>query len=128
MNGRSAMFRITVVAAALTLAGCSLDVTPTGPTQHETKSIDLDKSERVRVNVAMGAGELNVRGGASQLMNADFSYNVAAWKPEVHYDGGGTASLRIDQPSAHGASMGGSAKNVWDLRFNNDVPLDMAVH
>jgi hypothetical protein len=34
----------------------------------------------------MGAGELQVGGAADALMEADFSYNVADWKPEVDYD------------------------------------------
>jgi hypothetical protein len=29
----------------------------------------------------MGAGELNFTGGADQLMEGEFSYNVADWKP-----------------------------------------------
>lgn len=74
----------------------------------------------------MPAGELAVRGGAQKLMDADFTYNVAAWKPEIRYSSAGPfGSLIVEQ---HGpTSSSGHAKNRWDLRFNDSVPLDLRV-
>ena len=54
-----------------------------GAGTHESQSIDRDDSERVRVNLEMGAGNLRVRSGAGKLLRADFAYNVPSWKPEV---------------------------------------------
>jgi hypothetical protein len=112
------------VIAALMLSSCN--VTPAGPEEHETRSIDLDKSERVRAELNMPIGELDVRGGAGKLMDGDFTYNVAAWKPDIRYHSAGTAGdLIVEQ---HGpVSSGGNAKNHWDLRFNDHVPLDLRV-
>src|SRR5713226_7186052 len=73
----------------LILTGCNQDWDPPGPTRTETRSIDLDKSELVRVDLKMGAGELSVRGGSSKLMEAEFDYNRLRLKPEVRYDGSG---------------------------------------
>src|SRR5437899_465773 len=50
----------------LVLVGCSIDVGPTGPDETESRSVDLDRSELVRVQLKMGAGELSVRGGAAE--------------------------------------------------------------
>ena len=77
----------TALVAALTLAlgGCAFTGEPTGPLEHFTKSIDLDKSEMARVEIKMGAGELHIDGGASKLMDADFEYNIPSWKPNVRY-------------------------------------------
>jgi len=50
----------TALAAAsvLALSGCSVNL-ERGPVEHLQKSIDLDKSEMSRVELKMGAGELN---------------------------------------------------------------------
>lgn len=120
------IWRLALLSATLTLSGCIGINTPAGPEQHESRSVDLDKSERVRVELKMPAGELDVRGGAPKLLDADFTYNVAAWKPDVRYSSAGsTGDLRIEQhgPSSHT----GRTKNHWDLRFSDTVPIDLRV-
>jgi hypothetical protein len=115
-----------VVSAALALSGCRGGITVPGPEQHESRSIEVGKAERVRVELKMPAGELEVRGGAQDLLNADFSYNVASWKPEIRYRlTGSTGDLVLEQPGA-GAAVG-DAKNHWDLRLNDGVPMDLRV-
>ena len=111
------------VSAVLTLSACR-DGTPTGPEQHESRSVELDKAERVRVELKMPVGELDMRGGAQNLLDADFTYNVPEWKPDVRYHSGGVAGdLIIEQ---HGPrSSSGNKKNHWDLHFNDKVPLDL---
>jgi hypothetical protein len=115
-----------VISAALTLSSCGAHITSTGEEKHESHSIDLDKSERVRVEVKMPVGELEVRGGAQKLLDADFTYNVAAWKPDIRYRSAGTiGDLFLEQ---HGpTSFGNNTKNRWNLRFNDGVPLDFRV-
>ena len=54
-----------------------------GNMQRESKSVDPQTAEPVRANLQMGAEELNLTGGADKLMESDFSYNVADWKPKV---------------------------------------------
>src|SRR5258708_4142697 len=113
----------------LILTGCTINLDPDSgrPTRTDTKSIDLDKSEMVRVVLKMGAGELNVRGGSAKLMDAEFNYNNPRLKPEVHYDGAGfRGHLQVEEPS--GSFHGGSSKYRWDLRFNDEKPLDMEGH
>ncbi len=70
-------------ATALLLVGCG--TAPVGPMQHEALAIDLDKSEIIRAELKMGAGDLNVDGGATKLADGEFSFNVASWKPRVEY-------------------------------------------
>src|SRR5437879_2436333 len=92
----------TILAAlgAVVLIGCNFDGGPGGAEQHETKSIDLDKSEMVRVEIKMGAGELSVEGGSEKLLEADFGYNIPSWKPIVRYDASSfRGQLSIEQPS-----------------------------
>lgn len=115
-----------IISSALMLISCWGRVAPTGPEQRESRSIDLDNSERVRVELKMPVGELDVGGGAQKLLDADFTYNVAAWKPDIRYRSGAPAAdLTIQQQGPKLAS--GNTKNRWDLRFNDNVPLDFRV-
>jgi hypothetical protein len=110
-----------ILAAAVTAGACHAI-----PRESQTlsRSVELDKAESVNVELKMGAGELTVGGDAAKLFDGRFRFNVPSWEPVVDYQGGGTrASLRVEQPS--GSSSWGNTENDWDLRLNNDVPLDV---
>ncbi len=114
------------VAGALLMCGCVAEMT--GPTQHDFRSIELDKAERLRVNLRMGAGNLRVGAGTQKLMRADFAYNVPSWKPYVRYTNtGGEGDLAIEQPGTHHGHFG-STKYDWDVRLTRDVPVDLRVN
>ena len=122
-----AILPAAAVVSLLMLTGCNQDWEPPGPTRTETRSIDLDKSEMVRVELKMGAGELSVHGGSSKLMEAQFDYNRPRLKPEVRYDGAGfRGHLSVEEPS--GSMHRGHETYKWDLRFNDEKPLDLMVH
>jgi len=118
---------LPLLAAAMCLSSCIIDTT-TGPERHDTRSVERDASERVRVDLNMGAGTLIVGGGARKLLNADFTYNVPSWQPEVRYSSTGThGDLTIRQPG-QGHGQIGRTRYEWDLTLNNDVPMDLALH
>jgi hypothetical protein len=98
-----------------------------GETRTLTKAVELDNAESVDVALKMGAGELNVSGGAAKLVDATFRFNVPSWEPILDYQGGGTrARLRIEQPET---SMSlGHTENHWDLRLNDTVPIDLTAN
>lgn len=123
---RFGILAATATASILTLTGCTEDFGPPGPTRTDTRSIDLDNSELVRAELKMGAGELTVRGGAPKLMEAEFTYNRPAMRPNVHYDASGfRGHLLVEEPSGvHHVN----SNYRWDLRFNDDKPLDLIVH
>lgn len=113
--------------AALALAGCDINIVQTGPDEHDNQSVALDKSEMARVEMKMGVGELTVDGGSPKLMDADFTYNVPSWKPVVRYSSTGfRGNLNIEQPSG---SRGGSQVHYrWNVRLNDQVPIDFIAH
>ena len=116
--------RTLLSVGMVVLAGCA-DRIHTGPPEHQTKVLELDKSELTRVEIKMGAGELRVNGGTPKLMEADFDYNVPGWKPQVEYHSTGVRSdIEISHPS--GAAPHGESK--WNLRFNDSVLMDLVVH
>lgn len=99
---------------------------PVGPEEHESRSVELDKSERVRAVIKMAFGDMTVRGGSNKLLDADFTYTGAALKPDVQYRAVGSGGdLTVETRS--GSPTGGNLKNRWDLRMNDKVPVDMRV-
>ena len=99
-----------------------------GKMEEESKYVALKNADSVRAQLKMGAGELNVTGGADQLMDGDFSYNVSEWKPKVSYGvSGGNGELLVKQGSANSGSLDGKARNEWDISFNDEVPTDLVV-
>src|SRR5215203_999494 len=107
--------------------GGACGVKQVGDLQRQSQSVDVEEARSVRANLRMGAGELNLTGGADRLMEADFFYNVADWKPEVDYEvSGDTGELVVKQDIIAGVPVG-EARNEWDIRFNDEVPTDLSV-
>ena len=112
--------------AALFLAGCAPQFR-VGELQSDSQTVELDDADAVRVEIVMGAGDLEVSGGAEELLEADFTYNVARLEPEVKYSNG---TLVVRQPDSEGMpALPGITdfRNEWDLRLNNQVPMDLSV-
>src|ERR671913_88834 len=129
---RLVLLLVAAVAVALFAGACGTQRGGTqqqvGKMQSESKSVDLKNAQSARAQLKMGAGELNVTGGADQLMEADFSYNVSEWKPKVSYDvSGQKGELVVKQGGAEGGSLDGKARNEWDISFNDEVPTDLMV-
>jgi hypothetical protein len=120
-------FRFVLALLALMLTGCAGRAVPAGPSEHETQSIELDKAEMARVEIRMGAGELNVAGDSPRLLDAEFEYDNPALKPIVRYTAGSfRGQLNVSQPNAHSASP--SSRYTWNLHLNNQLPLDVVTH
>jgi hypothetical protein len=82
---------LLVAAVATALFGGACQSQEVGEMRHESRTIQPENAQSVRANLKMGAGELQVVGAADALMEADFSYNVADWKPKVSYEVAGEA-------------------------------------
>jgi len=124
--GRVVIVLVAGAVAALFLVSCGTQ--GIGDLQRESRSVDLDNAQSERAELKMGAGELNLTGGADALVEGDFAYNVADWKPEVNYDVTGDAGeLSVEQGSGEDVPVGGEVRNEWDLRLNDDVPIDLSV-
>jgi hypothetical protein len=111
---------------ALLSAGCMVVSNDSGSVESESQTVELKGAQSIQMDVEMGAGLLKMRGGAAPLMDADFRYSPAARRPEVKYAvNGGRGTLIVRQ---HGnQTMGSNNKNEWELRLNEDVPMDVSV-
>jgi len=114
-----------LLAGGLCLTGCSF--ISTEPKLKDSQVIERDNSELVGVNLDLSGGDLKVAGGSGKLADLNFSYGESASKPEVHYSSAaGRGSLIIKQTGSS-STLSHTSKD-WDLRFNQDVPLEMEVH
>jgi outer membrane murein-binding lipoprotein Lpp len=115
-----------VLFAAVLLAGCGSQAR-VGTLRTESQSVELGDAKSARVEIAFGAGNLQVTGGADKLLEADFNYNVAALQPEVGYTGG---TLFVRQPEVNGLPNLQNItdfRNEWNLRLYDQVPMDLSV-
>ena len=112
---------------AFAAAGCYRGVR-VGDLQSKTQTVERGDADSVHVEIQMGAGKLDVSGGASELLEASFTYNVEELNPRVTYTGG-----RLEVKDS-GVSVGVTSladlnefRNEWDLKLNEDVPMEMKV-
>lgn len=95
---------------------------------HESRIVERGDATQVRATVQLGAGDLRITGGAASLLEADFSYNVPSWRPELDYAvNAGAGNLTIRQPGEQGKHNERNARQRWDLRFADSVPLALRV-
>ena len=125
---------IVVMAAMALLAGaCGTQGGGTqqvGKMHHESEAVDPKNADSARARLEMGAGELNLTGGADKLMEGEFAYNVSGWEPKVSYAvSGKKGELVVEQGSAKGVGLSGRARarNEWDISMNDEVPTDLVV-
>jgi hypothetical protein len=118
---------LALLAGSLLLAGCGAP--PVVRQSEETRKVELGKAEMVRATIEMKAGELKIQGGAAQLLDGYFRYQGDVAKPEIRYDESSfRGKLTVRQGGAtFTLGPGGETHHMWDLRMNNDVPLDLDV-
>jgi hypothetical protein len=124
---RSLVLLAATVALTLASTACTVVTDSPATAERESRTVELKGARSVGVTVEIGAGELKMRGGAAPLMDADFRYSRAEWKPELKYEvSGGRGTLSVRQHGNH--TIGSNNKNEWDLRLNEDVPMDLTVN
>lgn len=94
---------------------------------HRAESVEVGEAESVEVRLEMVAGDLRLSGGAQQLLEADFDYDVKEWEPRLSYNVlGKRGKLSLRQPGRTSFILG-NRRNRWDLRLNSDVPLELDI-
>ena len=94
--------------------------------QHQSRTVDRQGAKSVDVSLETSAGEFNISGGSSHLLDADFNYSGSYETPRVDYNvADGVGHLNISQDS--GGTHFGTTHNQWNLHFSNEVPLELKV-
>lgn len=95
----------------------------------QTRQIDipLKGAEYANVGVDVGAGELKLHGGATQLIDGEVSSNRPGFTPAIRDSMNGEhAVVNIRDHSEHG--WGGGGHTTWDLALSDRAILDLSVH
>lgn len=112
-----------VILLAAGFVGCEV----AGELIDDVHTIELGKAEFADVKLDLGVGELNLHGGARELMEAYFRYNIDDWKPEVKYRVTGRKGvLTVKQGKSRRMTVG-RKRNIWDISLNDDVPIHLTV-
>lgn len=113
------------LVVALTLSSACVGRAP-GPMAQEHQAVEKGDAQSTRVQLTVGAGTLDVKGGATKLLEADFRYNVPAWKPSITQHTTGTHSeIEVTQPAGGSYS---NTTNEWTVAVNDAQPLDLVAH
>jgi hypothetical protein len=116
----------SLLAVALLAAACA----ETGETQNVSEDVDLDGATRAVVLVRMGAGDLDLAGGARGMLDADFTYTDEKWDPTVDWSvTDGVGRLKIDQSGSGSVSVFDldDIKNDWNLNLSDEIPTSLDV-
>lgn len=119
-----------ILVLCLMSLSCGLLTTiKVGDTQTDIQSVELGSAQEVKIEIQMGAGELAIAGNAGSLMEGNFRFNVADWKPQITYtESGSRGELRVNHPDLSPTiPVGKTVVNQWNLLFNNSVPIDLVV-
>jgi N-terminal domain of toast_rack, DUF2154/Domain of unknown function (DUF5668) len=95
-------------------------------TRHTTKIVEPQRAKSAHARLQMGAGQLTINSGTSDLLDADFTYSGSYEDPRVDYtvaDGVGQLNISQDSHSLHF----GHSENDWILHFSKDIPLELKV-
>lgn len=108
--------------------GVACNVVQVGSTRTDHESVALEGIDSAEITIKMGVGGLTVRGGASNLLDADFTYNVDEWKPVISYrTRGSTGILSVEQPSVSSAVPDNRVKNDWDLQLDPTIAKELNI-
>lgn len=117
---------LAVISIFIALSACRW-TTRTGKLRTESQTIALNGAESVAVNLNMKAGELNLSGGAVELAETEFIYNVPDWQPMIDYVvSGERGELFIEQPDVGNLGLD-SYRYEWNIHLNEDVPMEVAI-
>jgi len=122
---------IVLTVLVITSLACSFTVNlpsiETGPDKTFEVNEDLPADgNSAQVRLEVGAASLSIKPNADALVEGSIVYNVTGWEPMVSRS---DDSLVIKQETKGIQGIPSSSiKNDWDLRFNNDVPMDLTIN
>ena len=118
------------VLATGTIVVAGVDSARADTLRTEHRVVKVGAARSVDVHLRIGAGRLQVAGGARTLLDARFRYNHDDWRPEVRYAvRERRGRLTVQQPSTNDNDVG-DLTNIqydWNVRLNSRVPMGLKV-
>ncbi|MBT2640356.1 hypothetical protein J7E37_20830 [Bacillus sp. ISL-39] len=113
------------MSAVLILSGCNNTIFVSDERDNEIV-VEKDRAKELEIVLNFGAGEMDVAGGGSEWVTGNAIYEPKKMKPEVAYDlNGKVGKVEVSQPDHFKI---GKMKNEWNLKINEDVPVDLVVN
>ncbi|MGA7670008.1 MAG: toast rack family protein [Nitrolancea sp.] len=126
MRGRSfgALLRtLTLSALVFSGAGC----TQFGNVETVSRSIDRGNATSLVASLEIGAGQIDVDGGADGLVSARFTTQKKR-VPQVNFTTDTSAGrLDVTQSAKSGGFNLGPTTNRWAVELNDDLPINLTV-
>jgi hypothetical protein len=119
------------LCVVLLLGACVVDRFRVGESRTISESVAAGSASQVRGDIEMAIGELDLSGGADDLLEAEFTFNVDDLEPQVEYsvseDSGRLSVRHLDQDLIDGLPVGDydDVSSKWRLRLADDIPLDL---
>ena len=102
-----------------------------GDLHSESRIVEGSGVSEVDVILISGLGQLDLAGGANDLLELDFVSNVPKMHPVIWYSEDSGVGDLIVTPSVPAGipdlSKWGEYKNEWDVRLNDNTPLDLDI-
>ena len=114
-----------IILAAIAISWAILSV---GATQTQNLNVAPLGAKKVIAELDIRQGSLDVEGGAGDLFEGSFTYNVKQWVPQIDYHVDDSQGyLRVTQGSGRFQGLW-NARNTWLLKFNDGIPLDLTAN
>lgn len=96
-----------------------------GEEREERHTFPLAPGESASIDLAFGAGRLQLEAGAPEnLLSGYFLYNVAQWTPQIAHEGNHLA-IRQGGDEGRWGVPSGTVRNRWELQVSPQVPLHL---
>lgn len=122
-------FYIVLTALLLTSLACSVTINAPSIQTGETQTMSINEPYLVsqsptRVELQMGAGILEISGGATTLVEGTVLYNIDGWKPTITRE---SDRLKISQDTKRiNVIPGDKPINNWKLKLGT-TPIDLTL-
>lgn len=135
-----------IILCLVVFSGCGISINPginvsdkddssdtktavTGDVKVDNSNIKIgDGVKTIKTEFNMGTGILNVKGGSSDAMDAEFMYNIPSWKPEVTSNNSGALQqIIINQPKTKSFNTS-NTKYTWNVKLNNNLMQDITLN
>jgi hypothetical protein len=118
---------LTLMLVLGLLMSCTFSVNVPKVRTGVTQTLEINEnaaSSPVMLKIEMGAGKLNLMGGASSLVEGTVLYNVDAWVPEIEND---AAGITLSQTNTSTVGLpDGQIINEWDLKLGS-APINLSI-
>ena len=102
-----------------------------GELHSESRTVEGSSASKVSAILISGLGQLDVRGGATDLLELDFASNIPRMHPVILYTEDNNVGDLIVSPSIPAGipdlSKWDDYRSEWDIRLNENTPMELEV-